>query len=64
METASEQPRYLSMSEWTQLVGVSIQTGHRWVREGKWPKPIRLSPKCVRWERAVVEAWIQSRQGK
>jgi prophage regulatory protein len=64
MESSVEQPKYMRMSDWTQLLGVSIQTGHRWVRTGLFPKPIRMSPKCVVWERSVVEAWIQSRQGK
>jgi predicted site-specific integrase-resolvase len=52
METASEQEQYVTMADWTQQLGVSIQTGHRWVREGKF----------IRWKKSVVAAWIESRQ--
>jgi prophage regulatory protein len=62
METASEQEQYVTMADWTQQLGVSIQTGHRWVREGKFPQPLRLSTKCIRWKKSVVAAWIESRQ--
>lgn len=62
METSSEQERYITIEDWTGQLGVSLQTGYRWVREGAFPPPLRISAKCIRWKKTVVDAWIQSRQ--
>ena len=35
---------------------------HRMKTDPSFPKPIRMGPRCVRWEREAVEAWIASRR--
>lgn len=42
------------------LIPVSPATIWRWVREDKFPAPIRLSGRVTAWEVAKVDAWIQS----
>ena len=42
---------------------VSRATIYRWVKEGNFPAPIRLSANMVRWERKSVEAWMTEREG-
>ena len=34
---------------------VSRATIWRWVKEGKFPKPVKLSPGCTRWKLSDVE---------
>lgn len=43
-------------------LGVARASIWRWVAEGSFPKPIKLSAGCTRWRSADVEAWEQSRQ--
>jgi prophage regulatory protein len=42
---------------------LGISRSHIWamVKEGKFPKPIKLSPKCTVWNAADVERWVQER---
>lgn len=40
---------------------VSRQTIWRWVKEEKFPSPIRLSKSCTRWTAESVMQWEQSR---
>ncbi|OGB25481.1 MAG: hypothetical protein A3E23_14090 [Burkholderiales bacterium RIFCSPHIGHO2_12_FULL_65_48] len=39
-----------------------IQRGRSWiwaaVRRGDFPAPRRLSPRCTRWDSALVDQWI------
>ena len=42
---------------------VSPATVWRWVREGKFPKPFKLSECVTVWDLAQVEAFIASRAG-
>lgn len=37
--------------------GVSRATIWRWVNEGGFPAPVKLSPQVTRWKWADVEAW-------
>lgn len=41
------------------LIGTSSNTIHGWAKEGKFPQPIRLSRKIVRWNLLEVEQWLQ-----
>jgi prophage regulatory protein len=51
--------RLLRASELATLLGdVHIMTIWRWVKVGKLPKPIRLSPRAVAWRGADIAAWI------
>ena len=32
-----------------------------WVKAGKFPKPVKLSPNCTAWSAQVVDAWAAER---
>jgi len=34
----------------------------RWVREGTYPKPFKLSPGCTRWSSQSVKEWEEARE--
>lgn len=44
-----------------ELGKIGNTTLRRWVREGNFPKPIKLGANCVAWRRDEVDAWIESR---
>ena len=45
------------------LVPVSHATLWRWVREGRFPKPIKLSDRSTVWRSTDVVEWLKSRTG-
>lgn len=50
-----------------QLVGPILPIGAttlwRWVKEGKFPKPIKLSPRVTAWRAEDVREWMARQQG-
>lgn len=44
------------------MIPVSPATLWRWVREGAFPKPVRLSSRVTAWRVEDVQAWMQSRK--
>lgn len=55
-------PTYFCDADLAMRFSVARQTIWRWVAEGTFPKPIKLSAGCTRWRAADVEAWEISRQ--
>lgn len=49
---------YLSDRQLGDRYSVHHLTPRRWAREDPtFPRPIRLSPGCVRWKLSEIEAW-------
>lgn len=40
---------------------ISESTLWRWVREGKFPKPVKLGEAVTAWRARDVEAWLDAR---
>lgn len=53
--------RLLTMRELGPLVPYHKVTIYKMIREGTFPKPIRLGPNRVAWPRSEVVAWIAER---
>lgn len=49
--------QYLSDKTLAERYDTSRQTVWRWVREGKLPKPIKLSTGTTRWSLSDLSAW-------
>ena len=47
----------VSVSTIASRYSVSKQTIWNWVAENKFPKPIRLTPRCTRWRLEDIEKW-------
>lgn len=47
----------IRISEVCDLVGVCRATIYRWVSEGTFPPPVRISEQSVRWKIDDIEAW-------
>ncbi|MFK7160247.1 helix-turn-helix domain-containing protein [Marinospirillum sp. MEB164] len=57
--TAPEQS-FLTVKATASRFGVSPATVWRWVRNGRFPAPVRLSDNCTRWRIADITAWENS----
>jgi len=44
------------------MLGLSPRSLARWVGEGNFPAPYRLSPRRCRYRRSEVREWIESRR--
>ena len=51
----------LTRQQVEKILGVRRSTLYKWLLQGKFVKPIHLSPGCVRWRRTELEDWINSR---
>ena len=41
---------------------VSHATIYRWIKEGSFPKPVRLGANMVRWKASDIEIWMTERE--
>ena len=53
--------RFLRISEVVARTGLSRSTIYEWSADGRFPPPVRLSDRVVRWVEAEVEAWMNER---
>lgn len=52
----------LSIHDLTALLAVSESNLRRQIRAGEFPPGHRISPRCLRWRRDEVEAWVRQRR--
>lgn len=52
---------YLSDLQVAARYSVHRATPWRWAQDGKFPKPVSLSPGCTRWKLSEIEAWEAAR---
>jgi len=55
----TEIPILLKSSEICEKVGVTKSCIYRWINEGKFPRPLKLSPTCVRWRESDIIRWLK-----
>lgn len=48
----------LKLERVLEMVGFGSSTVRAWVDEGRFPRPIRVQGRAVRWVRSEVEQWI------
>ena len=52
--------RLVTRDEVERLTGLGRSHVYRAMREGRFPEPLRVGPKSVRWRLSEIEAWIAS----
>lgn len=61
-QTATPHPvQFYRLPHLKQRLGVSGSTIWNWIKQGKFPRGIKLSENCTAWNAADVEAWAQDR---
>ena len=58
-EPEPEDDTMLRMGEVVRLTGISDSTIKRMVIDGRFPKPMRLSPRRIGWKAGEVKSWIR-----
>ena len=53
---------YQTRQQLEKLFKVSPATIYRWIKEGRFPKPIHLGPNMVRWKASDIESWVAERE--
>jgi prophage regulatory protein len=43
-------------------IGVKKSSIYQWIRDGKFPPPVRLGARSVGWRQSDIDAWLESRQ--
>jgi prophage regulatory protein len=61
MTPESQTKRIIRIPETVELSGVPKSSIYALLKEGKFPKPVQLSRRCVGFVESEVQAWIQSR---
>ena len=50
--------RLLTIKQITAEIGISRSTIYRRMREGTFPKPIRIGPRATRWPESAIKVWL------
>jgi prophage regulatory protein len=53
---------YQTRHQLENLFKVSPATIYRWIKEGNFPRSVRLGPNMVRWKAADIEAWMLEKE--
>ncbi|WP_372614264.1 helix-turn-helix transcriptional regulator [Halomonas sp.] len=53
---------WLSVKQLANRYGAHEATIWRWVREGRFPQPVKLAGNLTRWSLADVESWEQAQR--
>ena len=61
VEMRSEDQILMTMKEVAPTVGFSKPTIYQMVREGRFPRQLRLGPNRVAWLRSEVLSWIEEK---
>jgi predicted DNA-binding transcriptional regulator AlpA len=55
-------PRIVRRNRLAAMLGISLSTLARMVKNQTFPAPIRLSAQAVGWDMSEVESWLESRR--
>ena len=61
MEECAIADRLLRRPEVEQIVGAGTSTLYKMVREGRFPKPIKITAAAVRWRLSEINAWMEAK---
>ena len=63
--TTATTTRYYRMKHiLSDILPVNESTIWRWVKDGKFPKPMKLADKVTVWDAQEVDAWVRSQRGE
>ena len=59
--TPSQQDRLLRRGEVELRCGLARTSIYRMMRAGKFPEPVKVGPRAVRWAKSEIEKWVAER---
>lgn len=51
--------KLLTRKEVEHIIGLKRSTIYDWMRSGRFPRPMRLGPKAVRWRQSDITTWME-----
>ncbi|ERS11632.1 hypothetical protein Q672_19220 [Marinobacter sp. EVN1] len=60
--TAERKPMFYTVDEVSSRYKVSTKTIWRWVREGRFPRPVKVGPGTTRWREEDLQAFEEGLQ--
>ena len=57
----SDRDRLLTRAEVESRVGLTKTSIYRMMRAGRFPEPLKISTRAVRWSATEIEAWLADR---
>jgi predicted DNA-binding transcriptional regulator AlpA len=61
IKSVTSQPQFYRLSHLKVRLNVSGSSIWAWVKQGKFPKPVKLSENTTAWQASDIEAWAKSR---
>ena len=52
---------FLRITSVMEMTGIAKSTIWLWVKEDKFPKPVKLSPRITVWEESKIDEWQKSK---
>ena len=49
---------YLNIDDITNSLKINEDTLMRWIKEGKFPQPLRIKDRTTLWSYALIENWV------
>ncbi|MEG0968943.1 helix-turn-helix transcriptional regulator [Pseudomonas sp. NUPR-001] len=60
MTPAKNIDRFLRIEEVVHIIGISRNTVYRRIKEGTFPKQVRIGPNSVAWRQSDISVWMSS----
>jgi prophage regulatory protein len=57
-----ELDRYIRLKELTLILSMSSSNIYRLIKDGKFPKQIKLTERTSVWRLSVIEKWVEDRE--
>jgi prophage regulatory protein len=61
MQSKSQDVQFYRLSQLKEKLSVSRSSIWSWVKDGSFPKPIKLGKNCTAWNSEDIHAWVRSR---
>ena len=61
MNNISKEIQFYRLTQLKQQLSVSRSSIWAWVKNGTFPKPIKLGKNCTAWNSSDIHAWIEQR---
>lgn len=62
MTPANNIDRLLRIEEVVHIIGISRNTVYRRIKEGTFPKQVRIGPNSVAWRQSDISVWMSAPQ--
>lgn len=59
-----QEDRYIRIKELATILGIGKSTIYRLVKDGKFPKQIKLTERAAVWKLSAINSWIKDKENQ